>query len=143
MRSVLQKAVLVLAVVGASGVFVTGAQTAGSQRRVDALTKECAKLKLTAKPVINTTDTRPETIKSKARNCSSATEKVTLVQTIAGPSAAAEMAKIWKLKLRPGQTVVKTRSFPYACCGSYTVTDKVLTKSGKQLAKATASFTFA
>jgi hypothetical protein len=141
MRSIIQKAVLVLVVVGTSGVFAPGAQTAAIRSGVSSTTK-CARLKLTAKPGTNTAMV-PETIKSRVRNCSPTTETVTLIQSIAGPSAAAQMAKMWKIKLRPGQTVVKTRSFPYACCGTYTVTDKVLSRSGKELAKATASFTFA
>lgn len=49
----------------------------------------------------------------------------------------------WTLTIAPGQTVTKWRSFPYACCGTYTVTDFVHANDGTQLAKATATFTFA
>lgn len=67
-----------------------------------------------------------------------------LTQTIGGPDVpASPMAKTWTITLRPGKTAVRKRLFPYSCCGNYTVTDRVLTRSGRQLARAAASFTFA
>lgn len=143
MRNGSRAAALLILGAAASGVFAGAGQAAGSKGHARSLAAECAKLKLTATPAVDTSSV-PETIKSRVMNCSSKSETVTLVQTIAGPfQATSQLARKWKLTLSPGQTVVKTRSFPYACCGSYTVTDKVLSKSGTQLAKAMATFTFA
>jgi hypothetical protein len=132
-----------LAVVVPLAVLATAGQASGQGRAGDLGTK-CAKVKVRAVPEVNAQTAPYETITSKVTNCSSAKETVTLTQTIAGPSAtAAPMAKKWTIILSPGQTVVKRRSFPYACCGTYNVTDRVLAKCGRQLARAVASFTFA
>jgi hypothetical protein len=131
----------------AVAVLVAVPATAGwasSQAQGGVLAAKCAKVKVRATPKINAQTAPNETIKSRVTNCSSAKETVILTQTIAGPSAtAAAMAKQWMITLSPGKTVVKTRLFPYACCGTYNVTDRVLTKSGRQLARAETSFTFA
>jgi hypothetical protein len=110
--------------------------------RVRSLAAKCAKLGVRATPAVNAQSVPDETIKSKVTNCSSATETVTLTQAIAGPSAtrSAMAVKRWTITLSPGRTVVKTRFFPYMCCGTFNVTDKVLTKSGTQLAQAATSF---
>jgi hypothetical protein len=100
-------------------------------------------VKVKAIPGLNTAMI-PETIKSTVTSCASGTETVTLVQKISGPfRAQAPAAKTWKITLTAGQTVVKTRSVPYVCCGSYTVTDKVYSASGQKLANSRSGFTFA
>jgi hypothetical protein len=96
-----------------------------------------------ATPKLNTAMI-PETIKSTVTSCATTTETVTLDQHLSGPMAAnVSRDKTWTITLSPGQTVTKTRHFPYSCCGSYNVTDTVTTATGQQLAKAQASFTFA
>jgi hypothetical protein len=86
----------------------------------------------------------PETIKSTVTNCSSATETVTLTQTVTGPFAPDTLGtKSWTLTLAPGQHMTKTRFKPYMCCGTYNAVDKVLGSGGTVLAKSKASFTFA
>lgn len=130
-------------VASALGVFADAAQTTARQTAFDSLVTKCARVKVRATPKTNTAMI-PESIKSRVTSCSAGTETVTLTQAISGPSdTAGPMAKKWTITLPPGKTVVKKRSVPYACCGTYNVTDRVLTRSGKQLAKGTTSFTFA
>lgn len=132
---------LAVAVVVSLAVLATAGQASGQRDGVRAV--KCAKVKVRATPNVNTAMV-PETIKSAVTNCSSAKETVTVTQTMAGPSVSgAPMAKIWTITLLPGKTAVKTRSFPYACCGTYTVKDRVFTRSGRLLAHAEATFTFA
>lgn len=142
-RTVVSKSALVVLVVAGSGILAATAQTAGSQG-LGARAAKCAKVNVRATPQVNAQTAPNETIKSKVTNCSSATETVTLTQTISGPSVrATPTARRWTITLSPGKTAVRTRYMPYACCGTYKVTDRVLTRSGRQLAQATTSFTFA
>jgi len=139
-RTLLQRAALVIAVAVVPTAIAGAAQAAGSHGHV---ATDCATVKVRATPALNTAMI-PETITSKVTSCATASETVKLVQHISGPSAASvPMNKIWTITLSPGQTVKKVRSFPYACCGSYTVTDTVTTISGHKLAKASSNFTFA
>jgi len=129
---------MVIAVAVVPTAIAGAAQAAGGH-----VATKCAMVKVRATPQLNTAMI-PETITSKVTSCASASETVKLVQHISGPMAASvPMDKTWTITLSPGQTVKKVRSFPYACCGSYTVTDTVTTISGHKLAKASASFTFA
>ena len=139
-RTLLQRTALVIAVAVVPTAIAGAAQAAGSHGHV---ATECATVKVRATPQLNTAMI-PETITSKVTSCATATETVKLVQHISGPSAAnVPMDKTWTITLSPGQTVKKVRTFPYACCGSYTVTDTVTTTSGQKLAKASSNFTFA
>jgi hypothetical protein len=134
------KAALVAVVAVTSAGVAGAAQAAGTHGRSASL---CATVKVKATPGLNTAMI-PETIKSTVANCSSATETVTLTQKISGPFGPVRYGtKSWTLTLAAGQTVVKTRSKPYACCGSYTVADQVLSSTGTVLAKGRSSFTFA
>lgn len=142
-RTFVTRAALVAAVVAASAGAAGAAQAAGNHGRTVSPGTECATVKVTAKPGLNTAMI-PETIKSTVTNCSSATETVTLTQKISGPFAPDTFGtKSWTLTLTAGQTVTKTRSKPYVCCGTYNVVDKVLDSSGTVLATSKASFTFA
>lgn len=153
-RALVSRTVLVGVVAAASGVLAGTVPAAGSQGRPvspaagsqgppAATAAACATVKVTARPKVNTAMI-PETIKSSVTSCAPARETVTLTQKIAGPDvAAAPRARTWTITLSPGQTVVKVRHLPYACCGSYTVTDRVHSASGRQLAKSAAGFTFA
>jgi len=105
---------------------------------VDPQARECAKLRLTAKPNVNAQTAPYETIRSKVASCASARETVTLVQ-----HTGAFGRKTWTITLAPGQRVDKVRHIPYSCCGSYTITDRVLSSSGRVIARAQAGFTFA
>jgi hypothetical protein len=138
-RTLLQRSALVIAVAVVPTAIAGAAQAAGGH----AAATKCATVKVRATPQLNTAMV-PETITSKVTSCATATETVKLVQHISGPSAASmPMDKTWTITLSPGQTVKKVRSFPYSCCGSYTVTDTVTTTSGHKLAKASSNFTFA
>ena len=142
-RTIAMRAALVAVVAAASAGAAGAAQAAGNHGRTVGPAAECATVKVTAKPGLNTAMI-PETIKSTVTNCSSATETVTLTQKISGPFGPARSGtKSWTLTLTAGQTVVKTRSKPYVCCGSYTVADQVLDSSGTVLATGKSSFTFA
>jgi hypothetical protein len=133
--------VALMAVVGATpGMLAGTGQAASSWGHVGPVAGHCATVKVSAKPSLNTAMI-PETIKSRVTSCSSHTETVTLVQRITSDTTAPTTKK-WTITLLPGKTVAQTRSLPYACCGSYVVTDKVRTASGL-LAKGMASFTFA
>ena len=137
-RTLLQRTAMVIAVAVVPTAIAGAAQAAGGH-----VATKCAMVKVRATPQLNTAMI-PETITSKVTSCASASETVKLVQHISGPMAASvPMDKTWTITLSPGQTVKKVRSFPYVCCGSYTVTDTVTTISGHKLAKASASFTFA
>ena len=139
-RTLLQRTALVIAVAVVPTAIAGAAQAMGVPGHA---ATECATVKVRATPQLNTAMI-PETITSKVTSCATATETVKLVQHISGPSAAnVPMDKTWTITLSPGQTVKKVRTFPYACCGSYTVTDTVTTTSGQKLAKASSNFTFA
>jgi hypothetical protein len=135
-RSLLRSVVLAALVALAWGVLAATAPADGRGQRA-LVTAKCARVKVRATPALNTAMI-PETIKSRVTSCSSRREVVTLVQTMTSDTASK-----WRINLSPGQTVVKIRSLPYACCGTYRVTDRLRTTSGKQLAKATGGFTFA
>jgi hypothetical protein len=103
----------------------------------------CAVLKLRATPPVNAQNAPYETIKNTVTSCSSATETVTLTQTISGPFAPANApSRTWVLTLAPGQTITKVQHIPYSCCGTYTVRDRV-TAGPLLLARKSAMFTFA
>ena len=142
-RSCVGKALLVVAVAAESGVLAATAQAGRSQGRSGSLASNCAKLKVRATPTVNAQTAPDETITSKVKNCSAASETVRLVQVITSDSGSPPTTKNWKITVSPGHTVLKTRSLPYTCCGTYKVTDKVYTSHHVRLAKATTSFTFA
>lgn len=137
-RTNLSRFVLTAALVAVPCVAAFSAQAAASPQ------SECATVKLTARPSLNTAMI-PETLKSTVTSCAPATETVRLVQHLSAPMyhAPAVTDKTYTITLSPGQSVTKTRHVPYVCCGTYIVTDKVYTTTGTQLAKATATFTFA
>jgi hypothetical protein len=139
-RSVLSRAVLIAAVAAATGVIAAPVQ-AGVHGRT---APECATATVKGIPVLNTS-MEPESIKSTVTNCSTTTETVQLGQHISftDDSARGPWGRHWTITVAAGQTVTKWRSFPYSCCGGYTVTDFVHSMSGQQLAKAQANFTFA
>ena len=146
-ETLILRAALVATLAGTSGIAATIAQAtvaAHTSGAVRAMASDCAAVTVKATPKLNTAMI-PETIKSKVTNCASTTEMVTLTQKISGPTSAMRRlaAKEWKLTIPAGQTVTRTRSFPYACCGSYNVTDNVRSTSGQQLARARTGFTFA
>lgn len=141
------RAALVATLAGTSGIAATTAYAAGGAAHtagtVAARAGDCATVAVKATPKINT-EMIPETIKSKVTNCASSTETVTLTQRISGPFGPRLPAtRKWTLTVPAGQTVTKTRMFPYTCCGSYNATDKVYSATGQQLAKASSGFTFA
>ena len=132
-----------VAVVVPLAVVATAGQ-ASSRGDPSASAAKCAKVTVRAAPKLNDQTAPDETITSYVTNCSVARETMVLTQTIGGPDVPAlPMAKNLTITLSPGRTAVRKRSFPYACCGSYTVTDKVLARSGRRLARAMATFTFA
>ncbi|HEV2372560.1 MAG TPA: hypothetical protein VGS19_10350 [Streptosporangiaceae bacterium] len=137
-RTFVGRTVLVTAIVAAPGLAAGTALAAGSHAPQGLRASECATVTVKATPKLNTAMI-PETIKSTVTSCATVTETVILRQHIAGPTKEAKVT----ITLSPGQAVTKTRSFPYSCCGGYTVTDYVHTTSGQQLAKAQASWTFA
>ncbi|HEY3954080.1 MAG TPA: hypothetical protein VGM53_11945 [Streptosporangiaceae bacterium] len=141
------RAALVATLAGTSGIAATTAQAAGGaahgQGTAAATAGACATVTVKATPKVNT-EMIPETIKSKVTNCASGTETVTLDQKLAGPFGPRVPAtRKWTLTIPAGQTVTKTRSFPYTCCGSYNANDRVYSATGQQLAKASSGFTFA
>jgi hypothetical protein len=137
-RTPLSRFVLIAALVAVACVAALSAPVAASPQ------SECATVKLTARPSVNTAMI-PETLKSTVTSCASATETVRLVQHISAPFDRAPRVtdKTYTITLSPGMSATKVRHVPYVCCGSYNVTDRVDTTTGTQLAKATATFTFA
>jgi hypothetical protein len=130
------------AVVGSSA-FLPSAADASTRLPKALPAAPCATLQLTAKPRINAQTAPDETIKNTVANCSNATETVVLTQHILGPFAARTGPDMtWTITLLAGQTVLEKQKIPYACCGTYTVKDKV-TAGGILLAKKSTSFTFA
>ena len=141
-RILLHRTVLVAAV-AAAPIVVTGAAQAAGHGGTAHSSTACATVKVRATPKINTAMVA-ETITSTVTSCATATETVTLTQHISGPTRAnAPTDKTWSITLSPGQSVTKVRHFPYACCGSYHVSDKVASSTGTRLANAGTGFTFA
>jgi hypothetical protein len=137
--TLIQRSVLVAALAAVSCVIAGTAQAAAGH----AAPAQCATVTVKPTPKLNT-DMIPETIKSTVTSCATATETVTLSQQITLQGTGSTLrAKTWTITLAPGQTVTKTRSYPYTCCGSYVATDHVLGSSGQLLAKASSGFTFA
>jgi hypothetical protein len=121
---------------------VAGAMTAAP---VVAAGGPCVTLGLRAQPGLNTAMV-PEKISSTFINCSAVTETITGKQSIVGPyNTAADHSGsiVYTVTLMPGQMVTKVRWFPYACCGTYTVTLKAFSSSGAPLGHRTTTFTFA
>ncbi len=142
-RTLVQRAVVVAAVAVTPIAANGAAAAAGGHSHAAAPAAECATVTVKATPKLNTSMI-PETIKSTVASCATANETVSLVQHLSGPMVAnVPMNKTWSITLTPGQSVTKTRHFPYSCCGTYSVRDGVYTTGGQQLAKAAASFTFA
>jgi len=140
------RAAAVVTLAGMSGVATTAqaADAARAPSMVRVAASHCAKVTVKATPKVNTAMVA-ETVMSKVTNCSSASETVTLTQKISGPTFATGFVRTrtWKFTIPAGKSVTKTRSVPYACCGSYNVTDIVNSASGHRLAKASTGFTFA
>lgn len=141
------RAALVATLAGTSGIAATTAQAAGGaahgQGTAAATAGACATVTVKATPKVNT-EMIPETIKSKVTNCASSTETVILAQKLSGPFGPRFSAtRKWTLTIPAGQSVTRTRKFPYSCCGSYNANDKVYSATGQQLAKASSGFTFA
>jgi hypothetical protein len=105
----------------------------------------CAALVVRATPKINAQNAPFETIRNTVTNCSTNTETVRLSQRIAGPFASFTITNdaSWIITLGPGATVQKVQHIPYSCCGSFTVTDTVTSRSGRVLAVKRTGFTFA
>ena len=137
-RTLVGRTVLVTAIVAAPGLTAGTALAADGHGSQGLRASECATVTVKATPKVNTAMI-PETIKSTVTSCATVTETVILLQHIAGPTKAAKVT----ITLSPGQAVTKTRHFPYSCCGSYTVTDRVESPTGTVLAKGTTRFTFA
>jgi len=136
----IQRSVVIAVFAAASGVMAGTAQAVTGRA---ALATQCATVAVKATPKLNTAMI-PETIKSTVKSCATATETVTLTQKISGPhSGRTPLTKTLTITLAPGQAVTKTRSFPFVCCGTFSVVDHVFGSGGQQLAKASTSFTFA
>jgi hypothetical protein len=104
----------------------------------------CATLKLTAKPAVNAQSALNDTIRNTVKSCASNTETVTLQQQVIGPFVVIHSpGTVWTITLTSGKGVTKTQRIPWTCCGSYTVTDTVISSSQQVLATKQTGFTFA
>jgi hypothetical protein len=129
-----------------SGAYVSLAVSAHPAFATAALTADCVHLHVSATPKINAQNAPYETIRNSVTSCATRAETVTLTQHIVGPyaqTATAAANRTWTIALAPGQTVVKVQHIPYSCCGSFTVTDRAISRLGQILGHASTNFTFA
>lgn len=98
----------------------------------------CAKAIVVAKPKLNTQAGSTETIQNQITSCAAKAEVVRVKQKLGLPGAFNGT-----FTLPAGQSVAITQHIPYRCCGTFPVTDQVLSTSGRLLATARASWTFA
>jgi hypothetical protein len=117
-----------------------------AQGKVATAANVCAQVHVSATPKVNAQTAPFETIKNVVTSCATSAETVTLIQRLVGPfsrTASASAMRTWTIVLAPGQTVIKFQHIPYSCCGTFGVTDRVVSRSGRILAHASTSFTFA
>jgi hypothetical protein len=98
----------------------------------------CARIRVVARPILNTQAGSDETIRNDVTSCAHKPEVVQVRQRLSLPGAFSG-----NFVLPPGQTVEITQHIPYVCCGTYFATDRVLSATGRLLHRAQASWTFA
>jgi hypothetical protein len=127
--------VVILAATGAA--VAAAAATSGAPGGAARGNGACVKLTVTAKPKLNTQAGSTETVLTTITNCSS-TEVIRLKQQLSG-----QQPINGRFLLYRHETVQITQHVPYFCCGTLTVIDRAYSASGKLLATARASWTFA
>ena len=98
----------------------------------------CAKVSVSATPKLNTQAGRTETLRTTVTSCAAKIETVRIRQRLSLPGAFSGT-----FVLPRGTSVDITQHIPYRCCGSYDVTDRVYSGSGRLLDTARAGWTFA
>ena len=98
----------------------------------------CAKVQVVAAPQLNTQAGSVETIRNVITSCASRSEVVQLRQRLSLPGAFSG-----SFQLPAKQSVEITQQIPYVCCGTYYVTDRMYSASGRLLRTIRACWTFA
>jgi len=125
-------------VTAALGGAAAAAAAAGGHASGSRAPAPCVKVSVTAKPTLNTQAGSTETLRTTITSCASAFETVRLRQQL--PIRGTINGNI---QLYRHESVEITQNIPYMCCGSFTVTDRAYSQSGRLLATAKASWTFA
>lgn len=133
----LVKIMLVGLLVGATG--LAGGVVAAAHVSAASQAAACAKVMVVAKPKLNTQAGSTETIKNQITSCASKPEVVQVKQKLRASGVPLNRS----FTLSAGETVTITQHIKYVCCGAHSVTDRVLSTSGKRLARDRASWTFA
>jgi hypothetical protein len=140
MRTARWNLIPILVVIAAAGFPVDEAHAIGVGRES---VGNCTHLHVSAKPKVNAQTAPYETIRNKVASCAPSNETVTLTQHMSGSFAqSGPSIRRWIITMRPGASVTKIQHILYNCCGTYTVTDKVVS-AGRVLAQSQTSFTFA
>jgi hypothetical protein len=132
-RTIVIGAVVVAALGGTAAAAAGGAPAS----RPHAST-QCVKVSVTAKPTLNTQAGSTEKLRTSITSCASAFETVRLRQQLSIRGAFNGNIQLYR-----HETVQIIQNIPYMCCDSHTVTDRAYSQSGKLLAMAKASWTFA
>ena len=98
----------------------------------------CAKVIVTATPKLNTQAGSTETLRTTIKSCAPKFEVIKLRQRMSIRGVVSATVQLFR-----HEKVEITQNIKYRCCGTFTVTDRALSNSGKLLSKAKATWTFA
>jgi len=98
----------------------------------------CVKVHVTARPKLNTQAGSTETLQTTLRSCSSKFEVIKLTQQLSIRGKFAGTVQLYR-----HEQVAITQQIPFRCCGSFSITDRAFSQTGKLLGKARATWTFA
>jgi hypothetical protein len=140
MRTARSKLTALLVVIVAAGFPLDQAHASGFARESVA---NCAHLHVSATPRVNAQTAPYETINNRVSSCAANDQTITLSQHRSGSFAPMGTSnRTWTITLLPGQSETEIQHIGYTCCGSYIVSDKVLS-AGRVLTHSHTSFTFA
>jgi len=128
--------VIVVAIMLAAA--LAGSVASAAPGRAATAAAACAKASVRATPKLNTQAGSTETLTSTITNCAAKSELIRVEQKLSLPGAFS--GSFW---LPGGRSDTITQHVPYRCCGTYYVTDRAYSRSGKLLSTSRASWTFA
>jgi hypothetical protein len=127
------------AVAAALGGAAAAAATASSwHAAAPRIYSACAKVSVTAKPKLNTQAGSTETLRTTVTSCASKFEVIRLKQRMSIRGTFNGTIELYRHK-----KVEIVQNIPFKCCGTFKVTDRAFSISGKLLSKASATWTFA
>ena len=129
---------MIIGIVVAAGLSGAAAAAAAGGGHAASSGAPCVKVHVTARPKLNTQAGSTETLQTTLRSCASKFEVIKLKQQLSIRGNFAGTVQLYR-----HEQVEITQQIPFRCCGMFSVTDRAFSESGKLLAKAKATWTFA